>query len=339
MKLYLESNLHSEIAQAAETRLFSGLNARLNTLRRPGEALETLALELSGRFPSLHVEALGALAHEIVHEAHRLQHAGLEAQSTLFRFPVSFEAIKACRELEDSGLHCHLEFVGSQQQGWMAMEAGASLISIPLDGLQQQGMDYLRTAEACMNIASRYSYPTQVMLSGVQQSAQFREALSLGVDAVSAPLSLCIQAPESPWASNNARELLGQSRLNTLRVADVLRKVNPTVNLNEKILEAVVQMSRGGMGAVAIIDADGNIAGVFTDGDLRRQLERHGADVLQVQLSTLPLKTPASIEADAFLAEAASLFAERRIDNVLVTDKGRLVGMLDIQDLNTNKLW
>lgn len=339
MKLFLESNLHAEIAQAAETRLFSGLNARLNALRRPGQELEALALELSGRFPALHVEALGALSHEIVHEAHRLQHSGLDATSTCFRFPVSFEAAKACRELENGGLHCHLEFIGSAQQGWMAMEAGASMISIPLAALQQQGMDPLQIAESCLDIASRYAYNTQVMLSGLQQAEHFRDALRLGVDAVSASFTLSTQVPESPWASQNAQQLLDQSRLNTLRVADVLRKTNPTVQLSESILEAVVQMSRGGMGAVTIVDADGNIAGVFTDGDLRRQLERNGRDVLSVKLNTLPLKTPASIEASSFLAEAATIFRERRIDNLLVTENGRLAGMLDIQDLNTNKLW
>ena len=93
-------------------------------------------------------------------------------------------------------------------------------------------------------------------------------------------------------------------------------------------------MSRGGMGAVAILEADGTIAGVFTDGDLRRQLETHGKDVLSILLSALPLKRPITISSDAFLLEASKIFRERKIDNILVIENDQLAGMLDIQDLN-----
>jgi signal-transduction protein with cAMP-binding, CBS, and nucleotidyltransferase domain len=51
-------------------------------------------------------------------------------------------------------------------------------------------------------------------------------------------------------------------------------------------------------------------------------------------LNTLALKQPVSIDADAFLAEAQAIFRERKIDNLLVTQNGKLLGMIDIQDLN-----
>jgi signal-transduction protein with cAMP-binding, CBS, and nucleotidyltransferase domain len=63
-------------------------------------------------------------------------------------------------------------------------------------------------------------------------------------------------------------------------------------------------------------------------------MEQDGESALNKMLNTLALKQPVSIDADAFLAEAQVIFRERKIDNLLVTQNGKLLGMIDIQDLN-----
>jgi CBS domain-containing protein len=334
MEIYLDSSSIAEINQAAESMLCSGINARLASIRDLEEDSSRLANHISSLFPYTHLEALGELAHEITHEAHRMMHDGLDSELVVFRFPATFEGILACKKLTASGIQVHLELIGNLQQAWMAMEAGAAWISIPIGGLQEQGLDPMAMAAECINMAELHGYTTKVMLVSLQHNEHIRHAIEIGAHAVSAPWKLIKSAAENSWSNNGARQLLDHSRMITLRVKDVLRKANPTIRTNQSILEAVVEMSRGGMGAVAILEADGKIAGVFTDGDLRRQLETHGKDVLSIQLSTLPLKRPITISADAFLLEASKIFKERRIDNILVTENDQLVGMLDIQDLN-----
>jgi len=93
-------------------------------------------------------------------------------------------------------------------------------------------------------------------------------------------------------------------------------------------------MSKGGMGAVAVLNAEEELVGVFTDGDLRRQLQQSGKDILSKKLSELVFKQPATIEATSFLGEAYRILKDKRIDNILVTDHTGLIGMLDIQDID-----
>jgi signal-transduction protein with cAMP-binding, CBS, and nucleotidyltransferase domain len=119
-----------------------------------------------------------------------------------------------------------------------------------------------------------------------------------------------------------------------IKVGEVVNGRNPFVNLNASVKDALREMSRGGMGAVALVDDSGTIKGIFTDGDLRRMMEQDGESALNKMLNTLALKQPVSIDADAFLAEAQVIFRERKIDNLLVTQNGKLLGMIDIQDLN-----
>lgn len=334
MQLFLDSTRFSEIEEASATRLTAGINARLADIRDLGENPIETARRLTPLFTQCHVEALGEAAHEIEHEAHRMLHEGLDSDLVVFRFPATFEGIQACRKLTASGMQVHLELIGTIQQAWMAMEAGASWISIPIGSLQEQGHDPLALAEECIQVAEHYAYPTRVMLVSLQHPEHIRSAVRIGAHAIAAPWKLIQSASESAWSVSGARQLLDHARLMTVRVKDVVRSNNPTILKSESILEAVVQMSKGGMGAVAILEEDGRIAGMFTDGDLRRQLESKGKDILTLRLSELPLKTPITIEANAFLIEAARIFRERRIDNLLVTENGKLVGMLDIQDLN-----
>ena len=92
-------------------------------------------------------------------------------------------------------------------------------------------------------------------------------------------------------------------------------------------------MTEFGFGCVTIVNKDGSVKGVFTDGDLRRQLSKGGKDLLNKKMGDFTYSTPISIEADVLLNEAAGLFKKTNVDTLLVTSKGKPVGMLDIQDL------
>jgi arabinose-5-phosphate isomerase len=91
-------------------------------------------------------------------------------------------------------------------------------------------------------------------------------------------------------------------------------------------------MSRKGLGMTAVIDAAGALAGVFTDGDLRRALDR-GVDLRGTTMEKAMTRKPRHIGPNELAAEAVNRMQEHRITALLVVDAGRLVGALNIHDL------
>ena len=92
-------------------------------------------------------------------------------------------------------------------------------------------------------------------------------------------------------------------------------------------------MTRGGLGMTASVEASGLLAGIFTDGDLRRALER-GIDVHTTRLADVMTRDAQSIGADALAVEAAEIMERRRITQILVVeDRTTLVGALNAHDL------
>jgi arabinose-5-phosphate isomerase len=123
-------------------------------------------------------------------------------------------------------------------------------------------------------------------------------------------------------------------------VADVMRsgdevpRVAPTATLSELMRE----MSSKGLGATAVVDADGRAIGIFTDGDLRRQVET-GGDLRGLTAADVMHPGPRTLRADALAVEAAELMEEHRITSVLIVDPaGHLIGALSINDLMRAKV-
>jgi arabinose-5-phosphate isomerase len=104
------------------------------------------------------------------------------------------------------------------------------------------------------------------------------------------------------------------------------------------VQDAIVAMTGAKAGSACIVDADGRLAGIFTDGDLRRLLTTR-RDLLQAPVREAMTARPASVQQDQLAVEALGIFEQRKIDDLPVVDKdGRLVGCIDIQDLPRLKL-
>lgn len=123
-------------------------------------------------------------------------------------------------------------------------------------------------------------------------------------------------------------------------VSDVMRcgadvpKVGPQAGFSELMRE----MSDKGLGATAIVDADAKVLGIFTDGDLRRLVEK-GVDLRAISAQQVMHPNPSTIAHDALAVEAAELMEHRCITSVLVLDAaGRLCGALNSNDLMRAKV-
>ncbi len=123
-------------------------------------------------------------------------------------------------------------------------------------------------------------------------------------------------------------------------VSDVMRTGDriPRVTVDTSLLDALREISSKQLGMTAVLDAEGRLQGIFTDGDLRRLLER-AADVRSVKLAEVMTRNPLTIAPDVLAAEAAQLMDQRKKNQLLVVDaSGALVGALHMHDLMAAKV-
>ena len=120
----------------------------------------------------------------------------------------------------------------------------------------------------------------------------------------------------------------------TMKVKELVRPENPVCQASETLTAAMVKMTESRLGTVTLVDAAGDVAGVFTDGDLRRRLQSDGREILDKTLDDIGFSTsPITVSQDSLLDEAVKLFKEFQVDSIVVVDNKRPRGMLDIQDL------
>ncbi len=123
-------------------------------------------------------------------------------------------------------------------------------------------------------------------------------------------------------------------------VADVMRQGDavPQVRPDAAFTALMREMSSKGLGATSVTDEDGQVLGVFTDGDLRRLVER-GADLRALKARDVMKSQPRTIRLDALAVQAAEAMEQFRITSILVVDEaGRLCGALNTNDLMRAKV-
>jgi arabinose-5-phosphate isomerase len=118
-------------------------------------------------------------------------------------------------------------------------------------------------------------------------------------------------------------------------VRDVMRTGEnaPRVAHTATALDGMREVSRGKMGMTAILDGEGRVIGIFTDGDLRRSLEK-GVDLRLTSVTTVMTRGPRTIGPGKLAAEAVEIMERFKINQlVVVDDDGKLLGALNMHDL------
>jgi arabinose-5-phosphate isomerase len=120
-----------------------------------------------------------------------------------------------------------------------------------------------------------------------------------------------------------------------LRVSDIMHTGDqiPKVLENTTLSGALLEISRKGLGMTTIVDAQGHLTGIFTDGDLRRTLDK-SVDVHTTPIRDVMTRHGKTIQADHLAAEALNIMEEMKINALPVTDDdGNLVGAINMHDL------
>ncbi len=335
MELYLDSADVQEIRESFALGFLAGLTTTPTFMHRQGiTAIDSTIIELSKIVPILQIEALGETAGNIIAEVHRQDKLGLNKEKTVYKIPASLEAMQACTQLRKEGFKINIHLVYTLQQAYMAMAAGASYVCPLVGRLQDQGHDALRLISECVDAVNYYGYDTKIMFSSVRNTEHVRNALSAGVHAITAPWKIIQQLAKNHFTDLGTRQFTEHTRLMTVKVKDAMNNKNPLASPDMTVAESLVEMTLGGFGAITIVDTRQKPIGIFTDGDLRRLIGSEGEKIIHKKMSELSINTPKSINSNKFLYEAANLLKVHRVDCLVVTENGKAVGMIDIQDMN-----
>jgi arabinose-5-phosphate isomerase len=161
--------------------------------------------------------------------------------------------------------------------------------------------------------------------------------LALG-DALAVALLDARGFKQEDFARSHPGGALGRKLL--MHVRDLMRQGDdvPIVGPETMLIEVMREMTRKGLGATAVADAERRVLGIFTDGDLRRLVEK-GEDLRALTAREVMHARPKLVREDALAVEAADMMEAHRITSVLVVDAaGRLVGALNSNDLMRAKV-
>ena len=120
-----------------------------------------------------------------------------------------------------------------------------------------------------------------------------------------------------------------------LKVEDIMRPKSktPIVKGNARVKDVLIKITRMRAGSASVVDKNGKLTGIFTDGDLRRHFEE-GENVLTKKVKDVMTCSPVTISKDRLAAEALDILRRKKIDELpVVDDKKRPLGILDVQDI------
>lgn len=177
------------------------------------------------------------------------------------------------------------------------------------------------------------SVPEEACPLGLAPTSSTTATLVMG-DALAVSLLEARGFTAEDFARSHPAGSLGRRLL--LRISDIMHSGSdvPRVQPDDSMADALVEMTRKGLGMTAVVDADSRVLGVFTDGDLRRTLDDAQIDLRQTPVRALMTARPKTINANRLAVEAARMMEAHKIHALLVADaEGRLVGALNIHDL------
>lgn len=176
------------------------------------------------------------------------------------------------------------------------------------------------------------SVPEEACPHNLAPTASTTATLAMG-DALAVAILEARGFTQEDFARSHPGGTLGRRLL--LRIQDVMRTGDqlPIVHADTTLRDGLLEMSRKGLGMTAIVDAQRRVLGIFTDGDLRRTLDRD-ADLRTSHMADVMTANPKTVKPEMLAAEAVHLMETSRITQLLVVDEQHvLLGALNVHDL------
>ncbi|MEA5005085.1 MAG: KpsF/GutQ family sugar-phosphate isomerase [Rikenellaceae bacterium] len=117
------------------------------------------------------------------------------------------------------------------------------------------------------------------------------------------------------------------------RVSDIIdRAVRPMVKEDETIQNTILNISANRLGATVVLHVNGDIAGIITDGDVRRMVEK-GLSIHSLRARDIMSSNPKRVESDELAVNAFNLMEKNKITSLVVLEKGKYIGLVHIHDI------
>jgi arabinose-5-phosphate isomerase len=319
-----------------------------------GKSGSQKALELARRVLTIEADALQALAGrlderfvaavELIRSRHgRVVVSGIGKSGHIAR--------KIASTMSSTGTPAYFVHPAEASHGDLGMvEAGDVFIAISYSGASEELLDIVplvkrrgaRLIAMTGNPESALAREADVHLDArvaqeacplnLAPTASTTAALALG-DALAVALLEARGFSADDFARSHPRGRLYRQAL--VRVSDVMcsGEAVPSVPSGVTGMQAVAEITRGRLGMTAVVGDGRRLIGVFTDGDLRRALQR-GVDFAATRIDELMTRAPKTVRPDALAAEAVQLMERHKVSQMLVVDpSGALVGALNTHDL------
>ncbi len=313
--------------------------ARL-TLAIEAEAVQAMAARLDGRFVRAVGIALACAGRLVVTGMGKSGHVGRKIAATLASTGTPAMFVHPAEASHgDLGMITGVDVVLAISNSGESEELTAILplikrMGVPLIAMTGRADSSLgRHADVVLDTAVAKEACPHNLAPTASTTAQ----LAMG-DALAVALLNARGFKPDDFARSHPGGALGRKLL-TL-VSDVMRPADqaPRVGLQASLSDMMREISAKGLGATAVVDDGGTPVGIFTDGDLRRLIER-GTDLQTVRAEQVMHRSPHTVRPEALAVEAAELMEAHRITSVLVVDvQGRLCGALNSHDLMRAKV-
>lgn len=202
--------------------------------------------------------------------------------------------------------------------------------NVPLIGMSGNAQSSLaKFADVHLDV----SVPAEACPLNLAPTSSTTAALVIG-DALAIALLEARGFTAEDFAQSHPAGSLGRKLL--LRISDIMHKGDkiPSVTRHASTSEALMEMTRKGLGMTAVVDAENRLLGVFTDGDLRRLLDNTDIDLRNTPVEKLMTMHPKTVRPERLAVEAACLMEDHKIHGLLVVDNSDiLVGAFNIHDL------
>lgn len=333
MELFIDSVDLDEIKAAAEFGFMEGITTTPTFMHRHSvKDVDSVIVELSKIANQLHIEVLGENCSQILAEAERLSALPGLARTPVFKIPVTNEGLKAAYRLTQRGQRTNIHLVYTLNQAYLAAASGASYICPLVGRLHDQGHDSFALIEQVVNMVERYRYPAKVMVSSVRHLDHVRMAILCSAHAITIPWKVLRILSDNVLTSRGISDFSMHTKLTTYTVRQVIRPANPVVTENVTVAEAAIEMTKSKLGAVSVVNEEGRLIGIFTDGDLRRAIDHK--DLAHEKVTRLMSRNPKCVPEDTLLQDALELIRQVQVDNLVVVDvQTKPVGIIDVQDL------
>jgi transaldolase len=236
--------------------------------------------------------------------------------------------------LKDLGIKTNVHLIFSVNQGILAAKAGADYICPLLGRMHDIGINAFQVLEDILRVIKTYNMKTKVMASSIRSPDDVKKASLLGADAITIPPAILEKMFHHPLTGTGIegfnRDVLYSQQVNeVMKTRDDL----PVAGMDISLYDALAIMTREKIGLVIVVNDKKELAGIVTDGDIRRILI-NSKDNLNRGVKEIMNRNPITIKDSIFVVQALEQMEEKRITTlVVVNDTNIPIGYLNLHDI------